>query len=451
MTITTLDGRSIQGGAALPVAVLNEPIAVSASGTFATTPAVAAASDVFGNLRVADPQIVYNWSPSYGLDPLRWEARTSGGGNTATWSSDTRMVSLTLAAAGYVVRQSYSYVPYQPGRGVRVICTGAMGAAVAGVLKEFGQGDAANGLFWRQGTDGTLSVVRRSSTSGAVVDEVIPRSAWNGDRLDGAGISGVSLNITTDQVWVIEYAWLGTAVVRWGVYANGAIVYCHTRIYANDSPVSYMQTASLPFRWLISAAGAPGATATLTQVCAALISEGGYFVAPSYPFSAGRPIASAISVATEVPLAAIRPRLTLGGIPNRVFIEIADIADYSSAGPADWRLLYYPPGSVSPITGGAWASPSTESAVEANVSGTALSLTGAIEIARGYLGASTGASSRIAAVAQISQLLPLTLDMAGANDPRTSNVGANPAYLVLSALGNNPAVASGSILWRETR
>jgi hypothetical protein len=197
---------------------------------------------------------------------------------------------------------------------------------------------------------------------------------------------------------------------------------------------------------------APASPAVVGKVCAEVESEGGYFTQAAFPFSAGRLTGAAISTATTAPLLALRPALTFGGIPNRVLIDVRSVDVLAQSAPVDWRLLYYPPGTADPITGGSWAAPNIYSATEVNAAGTALSLTGAIEVARGSVAASGGGGGGIrgTAISNVSQAYPLVLDMAGANNPLTSAVGANPAYLVLAAIGAG-ATASGGAEWWETR
>jgi hypothetical protein len=131
--------------------------------------------DAFGRTRVASPTINFASNSGYGLEPLVFETRTDGVDNTAVWNANTRAVVLTLTNAGYVVRQSYTHIIYQPGRSQFLTLTGVIGSAVPGAIKRVGQFDAKNGLFFEQGATGIFSVVRRSSTSGSTVDVSIPQ------------------------------------------------------------------------------------------------------------------------------------------------------------------------------------------------------------------------------------------------------------------------------------
>lgn len=405
------------------------------------------ALDAFARQRVVQPEVIFSSSMEYDAAPLQWQSIVSGANNAATYDSAKRQMTMTLGGtnAGHVVHQSTLYTPYQPGRSTFITMTGVMGAAVTNVTQRIGYFDSANGLFFQQ-TSAGKAVVRRSSVSGAAVDVVVAQSNWNIDPLDGSGASGYTLDWTKDQIFVIDFAWLGTARVRFGFYLGGDIVYCHAMDHANVLTTSYMQSGTLPLRYELSCA-AP-ASATMVQICGAIASEGGYFSQPGYQFSAARAVGSLISTASEVPLIAVRPALTYNSIPNRVQIRITHLNTLATTNSIIWRVLYYPPGSANPVTGGTWVQPDN-SASEFNVSGTALSLTGAIAIFDGYTPAASGGSAENTDD-NIPLFYPLSLDAAGVGNILTTNIGANPAYIVVSGLGAG-ATAGATLSITEVR
>jgi hypothetical protein len=405
--------------------------------------------DAFNRLRVSEPQYIFSSAGTYDDEPLIWQSVTSSG--AANHNSNTRGVDMTLSAAdGYVVRQTYRYFPYEPGRSQFITMTGTLGDASTNVTKRIGQFDSANGVFFQQSGDGTLSVVRRSSTSGSVADDPVAQAEWNLDKLDGTGDSSATLDPTNDQIWTIDYGWLGTATVRFGVYIDGHIVYCHAMQHANVLSASYMQSATLPLRYEIAASGAITGAPTLTQFCSGIASEGGYFIRPGYVFSGGR--SAPISVSTAECIVAIRPATTFNSIPNRIQIEAVEVNIGSATDPVEWRAYYYPPGTTNPITGGSWAAANNASGVEVNSSATAISTTSGYEIARGLVASNSTGNSRTATSARLTQVLPLTIDASGSNSPLTSNAGANPAYVALYAVATSGSpLAAGTITWQEFR
>ena len=45
--------------------------------------------------------------------------------------------------------------------------------------------------------------------------------------MDGTGKTGLELDFTKAQLFVIDMEWLGVGRVRFGFYAYGRIYYCH--------------------------------------------------------------------------------------------------------------------------------------------------------------------------------------------------------------------------------
>jgi hypothetical protein len=61
----------------------------------------------------------------------------------------------------------------------------------------------------------------------------VDQSAWNGDKLDGTGASGLTLDLTKPQILWMDFEWLGVGNVRCGFIINGQYIVCHTYQNAN--------------------------------------------------------------------------------------------------------------------------------------------------------------------------------------------------------------------------
>lgn len=126
--------------------------------------------------------------------------------------------------------------------------------ATAGAIRRWGYFDANNGFFFMVGSGGSdatdatgFSVVVRSNIPEALQkDTVIPRSDWNGDKLDGTGDSQVTLDLSKVNLWWIDVQWHGAGRVRFGVYEKGQRVVCHSYYQGNIQEQAMSQTASLP-------------------------------------------------------------------------------------------------------------------------------------------------------------------------------------------------------------
>ena len=151
-----------------------------------------------------------------------------------------------------------------------------MNTLTANLKQKIGMFDANNGIFfYADGT--TLKIVRRTYVTGSPADTEISQSSWNGDKLDGTGASGYTLNPTLATIMFMDFEWLGMGAVRVGFVIDGKFIVAHTFKNANSLNTVYMQTANLPIRYEIETAATLAAgTYTLQQVCSTTMIEGGY-------------------------------------------------------------------------------------------------------------------------------------------------------------------------------
>jgi len=182
-------------------------------------------------------------------------------------------MSVANLTAGKRVRQTFARFNYQPGKSQLFFFTGVWGTSPNGITKEVGCFDDKNGLFFRN-KDNVVSIVVRSFASGAAVDSVVEQSNWNGDKLDGTGPSGITLDVTKLAIWGIDFEWLGAGTIRYWYLIDGMAILIHSQHHANKSDVVYMSTPVLPIRYSIENDGT-GPASTFDQICSTCISEGG--------------------------------------------------------------------------------------------------------------------------------------------------------------------------------
>jgi hypothetical protein len=345
------------------------------------------------------------------------ESGNTGTGVLPAHSADTRMVQLSATAgSGTSFIQSYRYVPYQPSKSQFIAITFVMGAGVADATVDVGFFDAANGIIFRQNGDTNLQFILRTSTSGSVSDaNIVNQSAWNIDKLDGTGPSGITLDVTKAQILITDLQFLGMGRVRVGFDIDGIIIYAHEFRNANNLTAPYMQTASLPVQMLLTAT-ATGSTKNAFFKCAAVNSEGGVTDTDSFAFSTVEATETAASGA-RTHIMSIRPKTTFNGITNRQeFILTALNLLATGANP-----VYYEVVLGATIAASTWADVNASSGLEyTSVRGAFTNLTNGIVIASGYIsGAGTGGGGVPQATLvnienAISTRLPITLDRAGA-------------------------------------
>lgn len=233
-------------------------------------------SDAFGRLRVATPFTVFDSKMINDNGPLFWDdAQTSGAGTSSTYNANQASVTLAVGnlTAGTRVRQTKRRFNYQPGKSHLVVTTFVLGAGAAGITKRIGYFDERNGIFL-QLSGSTISIVRRSYVTGAAVDVTVDQSNWSIDKMDGAGYSGITLDISKTQIFFIDLEWLGVGRVRCGFYIDGLPFYVHEFLNANNLATVYMSRPNLPIRVELSNDGS-GAADSLTHICASVVVEGG--------------------------------------------------------------------------------------------------------------------------------------------------------------------------------
>jgi hypothetical protein len=191
-------------------------------------------------------------------------------GGIIEWSADRKSARVRIdpsptapvvfdGAAAFAGLTSHTYHHYFPGSSHLYMSTVALNNPTqTGSTRRWGMFDADNGFFFMLGTGGTgatdntgFCAVIRSNASAAIGDRgakdlIIPRSTWNGDRLDGTGDSQETIDLSHDNIWWIDVQWHGAGRVRFGTYVNGQRVVCHSYFHGNRYEYAMTQSTSLP-------------------------------------------------------------------------------------------------------------------------------------------------------------------------------------------------------------
>jgi hypothetical protein len=378
------------------------PIPISIGGTN---------TDAFGRLRVSQPYTLFDSQQRYAADN-QFDTSTVNGAST-TFLSNESTVQMSVAATtnSQAVRQTFRSMSYQPGKGLLVLATFAMNTPTANIRQRVGYFNTQNGVFFEaNGT--TLSMVMRSDslpTPGTPSDiRSIPQSAWNGDKLDGTGASGYTLDPSKTQIFWCDFEWLGVGSVRTGFVINGQYIVCHTFNNANEIGSVYMTTAILPVRYEITNLS-NAVTASMKQICSTVISEGGYEqYSPSH--LARRTTKLTNIQLTFKPIVSIRLASTALGavvLPGRM--QILPIASQSY----EVGLFFN-----ATLTGASWSAVPTDSNAEMDTSATAM--TGGTLVQTDYLDASgSGGKQPLVDPAGYNWALQLGVSLANASDVLT--------------------------------
>lgn len=234
------------------------------------------ALDAFGRIRISQPFTLFDSQNRYEADPQFDTSTTTGGSITHLPNESTVRMDVTTSSGSEVVRQTYRVFPYQPGKSLLVLATFVMNAAKTNLRQRIGYFSTQNGVFLQQ-NNSEVSFVLRSYTGGSVDESrAVTQANWNGDKLDGTGKSGYTLDLTKSQILFMDFEWLGVGSVRCGFVINGEFVVAHTFHNSNLYTAVYMTTAILPIRYEITNTASTASSSSLKQVCSTVISEGGY-------------------------------------------------------------------------------------------------------------------------------------------------------------------------------
>ena len=231
--------------------------------------------DAFGRQRVSQPYTLFDSQNRYAADN-QFDVSTTGTGTTTFLSNEAAVkMEVTAGGVGSVTRQSYRSFPYQPGKGLLVLATFVMDSSQSlNLTQRVGYFNAQNGVFFQR-VDGTYSFVLRSYVTGTASDaRTVNQADWNGDKLDGTGPSGLTLDPSKAQILWMDFEWLGVGSIRCGFIINGQYIVCHTFNNANLITNVYMTTAILPVRYEISTTSA--LAASMKAICCSVVSEGGF-------------------------------------------------------------------------------------------------------------------------------------------------------------------------------
>ena len=327
------------------------------------------AVDAFGRARVSTPLTLFDSSHRY-RDNNLWSTSNTAGG-TYAFSTNEGLINLNVStvADAEVVRETTKIFAYQPGKSLQIMNTFSFNTAKANLRQRVGYYGAQNGYYLElNGT--SLSLVERTYVTGSMQETRVTQANWNIDKLDGAGPSLLTLDISKAQILWMDIEWLGVGCVRMGFVIDGKFIHCHTFFHSNLVTTTYITSASLPCRYEIKNTGTTASSSILKQICTSVISEGGYELrglqqAVGTTIGAPRDLTS---VNTYYPVVSIRLKTSPDRLDAIVILTAISLLGITNNANYNWRVV-----ASGTTTGGTWTSAGTDSAVEYNITGTSFS------------------------------------------------------------------------------
>jgi hypothetical protein len=344
--------------------------------------------DAFGRMRISQPFTLFDSSHRY-KDNNLWNSLVVGTGSTVGIVTTQGLINIGIGttAGCSVIRETTKVFSYQPGKSLLVLNTFVPATPKQNLRQRVGYFGADNGIYFE--IDGTNAYfVERSLSTG--METKVSQADWNVDKMDGTGVSGITLDTTKAQILWMDIEWLGLGTVRIGFVINGKMIHCHSFHHANLIETTYITTASLPLRYEISNTGITTSLSTLKQVCSTVISEGGYELR-GLQQAVGTPITSptTLTVAgTFYPIISLRLKTSPNRLDAIIIMTALSIMGVNNGINYNWQVR-----ASGTTSGGSWVSAGDDSAVDYNITGT--SFTGGRILASGFLNSANQGSPSI--------------------------------------------------------
>lgn len=390
------------------------------------------AVDAFGRFRVSSPFTLFDSVQRY-QDNQTFATYTNSGG-TIAHDSNSSTIDMTVDGTdgSAVYRETTKVFSYQPGKSLLILETFTMASARAGLRQRVGYYDVRDGFFIEQ-DDTDVYLVRRSNSSGSVVETRVAKDDWNISRLDGTSADKIVLDMSKSQILFTNIEWLGVGSVTMGFVINGQLIPVHRFDHANNITSTYMGAACLPVRYEIENTSATGASDTMKAICQSVISEGGYQL-EGRPLAIGHSIVSprtttAVQNGTIIPMISIRLKAGRDGavvIPTNFSFAPITAANY------EYFIIQ-----EAVTTGGTWVSAGATSSVEYNLTPTGYSNGRVLD--KGYVIA-TNQSSLSPSLSGFPFLYQLE---------RNSFTGARYEFIIATRTTTNSTSQAYSIGWEE--
>lgn len=367
--------------------------------------------DAFGRLRVSEPTTLLDAKFLYNKLPLVFDEKLNGSASSTLSAEDAMVVMRTSANGDYAIRQTKYHFNYQPGKSIQAFFTGYV-PQEANVTKRIGlfyalsahPHEPQGGIYFEiTGNDITCNTIK---TRGTQRTTSISRNNWNVDKFDGSGPSGLTMELSAAQIFVIDYEWLSLGRVRFGFMLNGKTYYAHYINHLNGLDRPYITSPNLPVSYSIKQTGT--GSGVMHHICSTVMIEGGEELIGK-PLSVNSSLITNIGTANYEPLLAIR--LKQGGLDTATVLKSVEVLNTGSA-PAIYTVYLNPT-----IIGGTltW-NDLDNSSIQWADGNTGFTVTGGTVLYQSTVGSALGGSSVGDAFATIGEITKLGASIEDVSD-----------------------------------
>lgn len=227
-----------------------------------------------GRLKVSSPEVIFFNTFQYGVETDVWDTSTANGG-ASTFDASTSSIDMSVTSTlnSESIRQTHNVQRYVPGRASELTFAIRLTTPVSGIRRRFGLFDGNDGVYFED-NGGDYACVLINSDGGTPTITRIARADWNGDKLDGGGVSGITANALAQQIVCFDYEWYGAGQVIISFVINGEKRVIHTFNTGNVLSVPWCKTPFLPIRCEIKNTTGVAGTHHMYQGSNSLIIDG---------------------------------------------------------------------------------------------------------------------------------------------------------------------------------
>lgn len=322
-------------------------------------------TDAFGRFRVSEPFNIFDANFIADENDVQFSKLVTGVGSITR--EETRMI-LEINNGSCVIRSRQRGI-YQSGKSLLILITGVLDYDNndLSTVSKIGYYDDDDGFYFQYTTD-TLSVVKRSSSSGVLVETV-------------NNLSNHGLDLTKTLIFFFDLEWLGMGQVRTGVVVGGEFKILYKFQHSNKESLPYINLASLNATCEISG----NSTGKCLFNCVSISSEGGFNPVGKL-FSIDNHITPKTVGATLIPLLALRIK---ADSKINVYLEKFSIVATSNNSNVHFEIFLVRDPVGTELTNVSWTNVHPDSHCEYDASSTALSGT-FNKILGGYQGQNSG-------------------------------------------------------------
>lgn len=352
-------------------------------------------TDAFGRLRVSQGQTLFDSSHRFADNGL-WVTSNTAGNSSIVFVENQSSLNLTVDTTenAEVIRETTKVFSYQPGKSLLIMNSFAMNTPQANVRQRLGFFGNDNGIYFEN--DGTTNYfVLRDNTSSIVTETRVAQADWNIDKFDGTGYSTQSggeehvngLDVHKTNILWMDIEWLGVGDVRCGFVVDGKMIPAHTFHNDNRNLAPYMTTATLPLRQEIKNTGPTASNSTMRQICATVISEGGYALTGTQQ-AVQTPVDTPVTLTTAgtyYNLISLRLKTNPDRLDAVAIITALSLLGITNNAIYNWQVR-----ANGTTNGGTWVSAGNNSSVEYKIDGG--TITGGRVLASGFTTSTTQSS-----------------------------------------------------------